>query len=262
MKASLRLLSFIALVPTLSFAQLVDFGAHSKPAEPTGFTLLDVAPNTPAATLGLQPGDVVTQLDGRKLIPTTSLAVLVASLYKKGDELSIDWTRNGEQLTGKVILDREISISAFKTRYQASSPQSAKLTAQSLIDELEKEHPNAQAMANVMKLAIESNGTGVIMQATTMNSDGDSVSVTSTGGEERDVKITDKAGELVYEGTITKANLDEVPEKYRATVRNMLGVSPNILISPSVSLDVPPQEESPEEDINDLLKNLESQQGE
>ena len=60
---------------------------------------------------------MVTQLDGRTLKPTTSLARLIAGIYSFGDELTINWLRGDKQLTGKVKLDLEISESAFNRRY-------------------------------------------------------------------------------------------------------------------------------------------------
>lgn len=274
MKASLKLLGIIALVPGIAFAELADFGARSEPAEPNGFTLLDIAPDTPAEALGLQPGDIVTQLDGRMLHPTTSLARLIAGIYSKGDELTVNWLRDGKQLSGKVILDREISQSAFNRRYDASSQLSMKLLNSDSNDESINEALklaeklqdidtiNEESISKFLKMAVTSSGSSVKIHSTTRNSNGDSITVSNSGGEDSKVKISDKAGEIIFTGTVREETIDEVPEKYRATVSGMLGSGNRIQLIPGGSFGGPTSTDSPEKDINDLLKDIENQEGE
>ncbi len=281
MKAPLKLLGIIALVPGIAFAELADFGARSEPAEPNGFTVLDIAPNTPAEALGLQLGDIVTHLDGRTLHPTTSLARLIAGIYSKGDELTVNWSRDGKLMSGKVTLDREISESAFNRRYDAPSRLSMQLLTpdsndaqlnaalelarglQASADQLQQNDTDVdEAISNFTKMAVTSDGSRVRVQSTTRNRDGDSISTSRSGGGESKVKITDKAGEVVFEGTVTEDTLDEVPEKYRDRVDSMLNNGSRIQLIPGGSFVAPPSAKTPEKSINDLLKDIETQEGE
>jgi serine protease Do len=61
-----------------------------------------VAPQTPAARLGLKPGDVLTELAGR---PVASIADVQYALHRAaGDAFAVRWRRGGESLAGKLDL--------------------------------------------------------------------------------------------------------------------------------------------------------------
>ncbi|RIK44170.1 MAG: hypothetical protein DCC55_03290, partial [Chloroflexi bacterium] len=66
-----------------------------------GIHVSAVVPGGPAAEAGLEPGDLITAIDGKVVTPATDLAALVAG-YQPGDELTLTVQRpaeaDGEQI--------------------------------------------------------------------------------------------------------------------------------------------------------------------
>jgi putative serine protease PepD len=62
-----------------------------------------VRAGTPAETAGLQPGDVVTAIDGQPVGSSTALQTAIDA-HKPGDEVTVTYTRNGAEKTAKVTL--------------------------------------------------------------------------------------------------------------------------------------------------------------
>jgi len=72
-----------------------------NPVDTSKILVVDVAPNSPAQILGLQPGDIVTRLGDD---PTDSTDAMVAATKKHlGEEVTLTYTRDGEERTGLVI---------------------------------------------------------------------------------------------------------------------------------------------------------------
>jgi serine protease Do len=61
----------------------------------TGALVASVEPDSPAAHAGLQPGDVITSVNGDEVKNPRDLAVDIAAV-KPGDEAKLDVTRNGQ----------------------------------------------------------------------------------------------------------------------------------------------------------------------
>jgi S1-C subfamily serine protease len=78
----------------------IDYGAliGSSTSQPAVF------PGSPAEAAGLQAGDIVTSINGRRIDPTNTLEETLAS-YRPGDQLSLMVLRNGQTVTVTVILD-------------------------------------------------------------------------------------------------------------------------------------------------------------
>lgn len=65
---------------------------------PVGAYVQDVISGTSAADAGVQPGDVITEIDGKKLSEESALAAAI-SQNKIGDTIKLTVVRNGETLT-------------------------------------------------------------------------------------------------------------------------------------------------------------------
>lgn len=103
-------------------AVIVDFGSKSRPTtadetkkyelrENSGFVIESVEPDGTAGSLGLQAGDIVTQIDGR---PVNNLAGqlegYVSQVYFEGETLKADWLRGGEAQSGSVKLEKTTTM--------------------------------------------------------------------------------------------------------------------------------------------------------
>jgi putative serine protease PepD len=68
-----------------------------------GALVANVVSGSPADNAGLQPGDVITTIDGKSIASAADLIATTQS-HKPGDKLSITYTRNGSTHTVKVTL--------------------------------------------------------------------------------------------------------------------------------------------------------------
>jgi len=72
-----------------------------------GAEISEVLPDTPAATAGLEEGDVVTELDGVRVNDGISLIVAIRS-HRPGDEVDLLLTRGDDEMTVSVTLGSEV----------------------------------------------------------------------------------------------------------------------------------------------------------
>jgi putative serine protease PepD len=70
-----------------------------------GATIRAVSAGSPAAAAGLQPGDVVTKVDDRRVTDADSLIVAIRS-HDPGTTVTLEVTRGGQDRTTKVTLGR------------------------------------------------------------------------------------------------------------------------------------------------------------
>jgi putative serine protease PepD len=68
-----------------------------------GVSITQVQPGSPAATAGLQAGDVVTAVDGTNVTTAAQLASVIHQ-HSIGDQITITYTRGGASATAKVTL--------------------------------------------------------------------------------------------------------------------------------------------------------------
>ncbi len=80
----------------------IDYGAYIGPADATSGLPL-VEPGSPAATAGLQAGDIITALDGQRVDAGHPLDMLLVT-HAPGETVTLSVLRNGQQLTVKVTL--------------------------------------------------------------------------------------------------------------------------------------------------------------
>jgi len=66
--------------------------------EATGALVSQVSPDSPAAKAGLKSGDVIDQMDGHKVVDSSSLQIAV-SQHKPGQKIELGVIRNGQPLT-------------------------------------------------------------------------------------------------------------------------------------------------------------------
>jgi putative serine protease PepD len=66
-------------------------------------TVAEVRAGTPADKAGLQPGDLVTALDGKAVSGSVALQTAIDA-HKPGDQVSVTYKRNGDEKTVKVTL--------------------------------------------------------------------------------------------------------------------------------------------------------------
>lgn len=69
--------------------------------EPNGATVGELIEGKPAQAIGLQPGDVITKVDGKAIETWEDLTAIIHK--RPNEELTIEWTRNGEHLNAIVV---------------------------------------------------------------------------------------------------------------------------------------------------------------
>ncbi|MFT4548869.1 MAG: membrane-associated protease RseP (regulator of RpoE activity) [Pseudoalteromonas tetraodonis] len=262
----------LTAIPGFVFADLVDFGTTTKPNKGGGFLVTGVFQGTPAAELGISEGDVVTKLDGSKLQPTTSLARLVAGVREADSEVSVDWTRGDERMTGKATLGSTLSEEAFEQRYpNAALPKSSKSKSRIFgnVDELDGIEDLAGLGIDVKELQIQLQDAlggaglgGLVSGASSsfsvmkMSSSptGSRVTVSGSGKGKSHVKIETKGGEVIFDEKISEEELDRVPEAERATVKGLMGNGISVDIRGFTGGD-----DDVEESAADLLKKVEEE---
>lgn len=63
-----------------------------------GFYIIDIAKNSPLKNMGIKVGDVITEIDGKKVKNTLDLRDIIYS-HQKDDFVTIKYSRNGENYT-------------------------------------------------------------------------------------------------------------------------------------------------------------------
>lgn len=94
--------------------------ATSLESAAPGVQVIYVLQSSPAWDAGIRTGDILLTLDGQKLFFPNQFSALVRS-YKPGDEVEIEFLRNGEKLTKKVVVgERRIRSVQRKARSDSS----------------------------------------------------------------------------------------------------------------------------------------------
>ena len=95
-------------------------GVSTADASGAGAQVAQVTASGPAATGGLEPGDVITSLGGKAVDDSSALTALVDS-HKAGDSVQVDVTRNGSKKSLTVKLGERPDTTA--TTEQQQQPQ-------------------------------------------------------------------------------------------------------------------------------------------
>jgi putative serine protease PepD len=75
----------------------------SATGAPQGLFVQAVEPGGPAARAGLQPGDVITEIDGRGATSTIQLETLTLT-KRPGDEVAVTYVRDGHSTETSIEL--------------------------------------------------------------------------------------------------------------------------------------------------------------
>ena len=73
-----------------------------------GAVVVNVTPGTAADDLGLQQGDVITSVDGKAITSSDDLGSAIRG-HKPGDQVKIEYQRNGETKSGTVTLGSRVA---------------------------------------------------------------------------------------------------------------------------------------------------------
>ena len=71
-----------------------------------GARIEDVTTGSTAEDVGIEPGDVITSIDERRITGADSLVATIRS-YRPGDEVTVTWLRDGEEQEASVTLDSD-----------------------------------------------------------------------------------------------------------------------------------------------------------
>ena len=71
-----------------------------------GARIDDVTAGSTAEDAGIEPGDVITSIDDRRITGADSLVATLRS-YRPGDEVTVTWLRDGEEQQASVTLDSD-----------------------------------------------------------------------------------------------------------------------------------------------------------
>ncbi|TGN64375.1 PDZ domain-containing protein [Nocardioides eburneiflavus] len=72
----------------------------------SGARITEVTEGSTAAEAGIEPGDVITSVDDRRITGADSLVATIRS-YRPGDQVEVTWTRDGESRSASVTLDSD-----------------------------------------------------------------------------------------------------------------------------------------------------------
>jgi PDZ domain len=68
-----------------------------------GVMVVDVFPGSPAQAAGMEPGDVITQIDGHQILTTRDVRAAIAGKHP-GDQVQLQFQGSGTSYTSKVAL--------------------------------------------------------------------------------------------------------------------------------------------------------------
>jgi S1-C subfamily serine protease len=68
-----------------------------------GVMVVDVFPGSPAQAAGMEPGDVITQIDGHQILTTRDVRSAIAGKHP-GDQVQLQFQGSGTSYTSKVAL--------------------------------------------------------------------------------------------------------------------------------------------------------------
>jgi len=78
-------------------------GIDVESTQQGGVMVVDVFPGSPAQTAGMEPGDVITQINGHQILTPRDVRTAIAGLHP-GDQVQLQFQGSGTSYTAKVPL--------------------------------------------------------------------------------------------------------------------------------------------------------------
>jgi membrane-associated protease RseP (regulator of RpoE activity) len=258
MKFNLLVISFLILLPGVAGADFADIGVATKPLDAnqadtlgilddSGFIVTEVFNDTPGAALGLVRKDIITTLNEKPVFSVTDFARLVAATCAPNDEVTVGWLRDGEKMSGQTTLDKTATKEELQERYENRGVQVGSFGIK--VDSL---------TSDIMTLGRNSSGISFSAVYSVKNEHG-SVTAKPADNGKKHVVIKDNDDNIVFDDTISPAEVDRVPEQYRETTSQVLdGNMFQIRLGGSgLTPDIP----KPEKDIDGLLEDADKDTG-
>jgi Do/DeqQ family serine protease len=103
-----------------------------------GALVTQVEPGSPSEQAGIQPGDVIVEINGKPIDSSADLRNEIG-LVRAGETVDVTSVRDGERRTARATVARESAGGAAATR--AADPSAVSLLAGASITELPRDHP-------------------------------------------------------------------------------------------------------------------------
>ncbi len=97
-----------------------------KLGEASGAIVSQITPDSPASRGGLQPGDVITQLNGRAIVNSSALQVAVSE-DTPGTKISLGLLRDGKQIEANLIVGAYHKDGEVASNDSSAAPQNGRL---------------------------------------------------------------------------------------------------------------------------------------
>jgi serine protease Do len=86
-------------------------------SDKVGALVKDVTPGSPAEAAGLKSGDVITRIDGKSIKDVQALVSEIGAQHEPGDKVTINYERDGKQLTTSAKLQSQPQVSMRSYRF-------------------------------------------------------------------------------------------------------------------------------------------------
>ena len=210
-----------------------------------GHTVVDVIKDSPAEKSGLKKNDVIISVDSKNVKNFIKLGDYISAIYEKGNEITIEYFRQGKKETVKATLGvRDITESSggldlFDSQQKAT---------QNILKQLQN-----GGLGNL----IANGGPGV----STMLVDGEHRIAVSGKGKGKHVKVINtNSNKVEYEGDIIDNDFSDVPSDLRPKVERAITMLGNFKMGNFGGNQAPKAEDDSAEKVDDFIKEIEKKE--
>ncbi len=151
-----------------------DFAASLGLPKRRGELVQTVQDDSPAASAGLKPGDIVTKVNGKDVTAEQTVSFLVANL-QPGAKVPVELLRNGERLNVSVTLGKRPTEAELQQQAQTFDPEAnepmAPGTSDSTIEKKLGMQVTPMTAVIARSLGVSADTKGVVIAAVDQNSD-------------------------------------------------------------------------------------------